>query len=328
MRLLWAKIALLAVGLVGAVLWGLQDFDPPPGSEVDFAQGGNTLRGTLFLPHPGAPVAIIVHGDGPQDRLSDGGYLPLINALYDAGIGSFSWDKPGIGASTGDWLDQSMADRAAEARAARAAILQHTGLAPGQVGYLGFSQAGWAVPRAAAQDRPGFSVLIGAAVNWRDQGRYFEQVALTRQGLDPAEIAQRLAAREARDAAQFAPGAPVPAGVDPARFGFVARAYHADASADIARMQGPVLALWGLADLNVDAGANAARYAQLRPDIQVQILDGAGHSLLRAPLFNTQLPSDWSLMKRGLFLALGRRAYAPGALGRITGWIQAQTAPL
>ena len=39
-----------------------------------------------------------------------------------------------------------------------------------KVGYLGFSQAGWVIPIAATQSNPDFSVIIGGAVNWRDQG--------------------------------------------------------------------------------------------------------------------------------------------------------------
>lgn len=62
------------------------------------------------------PVAIhLVHGDGPQDRWSEGGYIPLVKFLVSQGIAVFSWDKPGVGNSTGNWLAQTMSDRAEEA---------------------------------------------------------------------------------------------------------------------------------------------------------------------------------------------------------------------
>ncbi|MGF7483967.1 hypothetical protein [Providencia sp. SP181] len=40
-------------------------------------------------------------------------------------------------------------------------------------GYLGFSQAGWVVPQASQLTTTEFAVLIGAAINWRDQSIYY-----------------------------------------------------------------------------------------------------------------------------------------------------------
>ncbi|VCU61916.1 hypothetical protein EPIB2_993 [Tritonibacter mobilis] len=37
--------------------------------------------------------------------------------MADASIGVLFWDKAGVGASTGNWLNQSMEDRANEALA-------------------------------------------------------------------------------------------------------------------------------------------------------------------------------------------------------------------
>ncbi|WP_232448739.1 hypothetical protein [Burkholderia ubonensis] len=54
------------------------------------------------------------------------------------------------------------------------------------------------------------------------------------------------------------------------------------------------------------------------------IVPDATHALLRARWFDYQLESDWPAWKRLLFMSLGRRAYEPGALGMIAGWINAQ----
>ncbi len=324
---LWA-VAALVVGAGLFVLNSLADFDISRHNTIDhtFAVSGQTISGTLILPQdrPNPPVALIVHGDGPQDRFSGDGYLPLINTLVDAGIGVFTWDKPGVGQSTGSWLDQSMADRANEVLAAYHALRAEYGVAADRLGFLGFSQAGWVVPRVASEVTPAFTVLVGVAVDWQLQGDYYTRVRLRDEGMAEQDITAAVAAMAIDDDAKFAPGARAPDGLDPARFGFIQRNRLANATDDIATMQGPVLAIWGAQDLNVDPHANQAVYKTLfaRPDLQEPMIwPDATHSLLRAGLFNTQLVEDWSPMTQALFVILGRRAYAPGALEQISTWI-------
>ncbi|CAM2181925.1 hypothetical protein L0Z22_38030 [Burkholderia cepacia] len=85
---------------------GTQDLAP---LRSTFHAGDADLVGTLALPAhaPDAPIALLVHGDGPRTRFSDDAMLPLVNSLLDAGIGVFAWDKQGTGRSSGDWLAQS-----------------------------------------------------------------------------------------------------------------------------------------------------------------------------------------------------------------------------
>ncbi|EOV0288666.1 alpha/beta hydrolase family protein [Salmonella enterica] len=58
---------------------------------ISFNHHQDVLQGTLILPpdkvHP--PLVLIIHGDGPQDRWSGDGYLPLVNFLILQGIGVF-----------------------------------------------------------------------------------------------------------------------------------------------------------------------------------------------------------------------------------------------
>jgi hypothetical protein len=126
-KLILILVATALVAVILGLLRGLSDFDLADRmkEEITFPSRTGQIAGTLLLPTASPappPVVLIVHGDGPQDRYSADGYLPLINALLDAGIGVFSWDKPGIGESEGDWRAQSMDDRAAEARAAHQAV--------------------------------------------------------------------------------------------------------------------------------------------------------------------------------------------------------------
>ncbi|WP_235845409.1 alpha/beta hydrolase family protein [Morganella psychrotolerans] len=307
------------------------DFDNTIQQELTFESQGNTLSGTLLLPGSGQPaaVAVIIHGDGPQDRYSNMGYSPLFNTLTDAGIAVFSWDKAGVGSSRGNWLDQSMPDRAEEAAAALRFIQSRYPGGTVQVGFLGFSQAGWVIPAAAGQSHPAFSVIIGAAVNWRDQGQFYQKLRYAQQGKTPDDIARLLAEEQTENDRIFSMnGSKDPANrsdMTPDRFAFVAKNYLSDSSADLPHMNGRVLAVWGAEDLNVNARADACRYQSAlkdNPQADVMVVPQAGHGLLRAPAFNYQLESDWPVLRRWHFLYSGRDAYYPGALNLITDWIE------
>ena len=174
---------------------GIGDFGLPsaPAKDMVFQNGDIDLHGTFISGSDTGPIVLIVHGDGAQDRWSAGNVLPLVNALVDAGLSVFSWDKPGIGSSTGNWLQQTMQDRAAEAAAALAAIRAMPGGQDRTVGFLGFSQAGWVLPRLPSiTDDVDFLVLVGPAINWRGQGRYFATVRMLNEGLPREMIAAEL----------------------------------------------------------------------------------------------------------------------------------------
>ncbi|WP_336080683.1 alpha/beta hydrolase family protein [Thalassospira sp. CH_XMU1448-2] len=320
---------------------GMMDFDLSERSvtEIGFDHGPDHLSGSLILPnqnHDG-PIALIIHGDGPQDRFSGDGYLPLFSALLDQNIGIYSWDKAGIGESTGNWLDQSMNDRATEAVAAFKMItLQRPGNA-GKIGFLGFSQAGWVIPKAA-QITPdnAFGVIIGGAVSWQDQGAYYTRQRLLAEGKTDREITDAITRRKTRDAVVFAPdadynsyletvGQDTPAPMSEDRFNFVKRNISADAKDDLARVASPILALFGADDLNVDARTDFETYQTIlaggNAHNQTILFADATHGLLRSGLFNYQLASDMPATTQLLFTVMGRDAYAPGVLNRLSTWI-------
>src|SRR5262249_38451503 len=85
--------------------------------EVCFDSGDHTLAGVLVLPTtPGLhPAVAFVHGSGSQDRNDWTLHPPLREHFARHGIASLCWDKPGVGASGGDWTRQSFHDRAQEA---------------------------------------------------------------------------------------------------------------------------------------------------------------------------------------------------------------------
>ncbi len=286
------------------LLRGLSDFDLSEytHTEVQFSTDQGLIAGTLILPGEtdDAPIAIFVHGDGPQDRFSSDGYLVQMHLLLEAGIGVYSWDKPGVGESEGNWLHQSMSDRAREADAALRTIQQLDHVNAFKVGFLGFSQAGWVVPEAV---RPGstaaFAILVGGAVNWEEQGAYY--------------------GRQRR--AQEIPSASMSA----ERSAFVERNRGADGRAALAKVSVPFLALFGSGDLNVDPVADSETYRQivvpLRRENKVVVVPEATHGLLRAPLFNYQLVSQWPDWLLAMYVMAGRYAFAPGGWQQIAVWM-------
>lgn len=322
-------IGLVAVAFVLLVLWRLEDHDADRRNherfEIDVA--GAMISGTIWRPDGPAQAAVaLVHGDGPQDRTSAGGYAPIINALLDRGIAVAAWDKPGVGASDGNWLDQSMEDRAEETRLVLHYLREQVDGLP--LGALGFSQAGWVLP-VLTRDDADFAVFVGAAVNWQDQGDYYTRVRLAAEGMTAQEIEQTRAAQISDDARLFGPEAKdAPEDMSRDRWRFIQKNRTADARAALDRFDLPLLALWGANDLNVDAARNAEIFRDLldgrSAPTQITIWPNATHSLLKAQAYNWQLAEDWSSMAVLRFLAEGRYAYAPEVLDTIADWILAR----
>ena len=286
----------------------------------------DSLAGTLILP-PGKvspTVVLLVHGDGAQDRWSEGGYLPLVNFLVSQGFAVFSWDKPGVGESRGNWLAQTMADRADEAAAMLINLRREPELKNSQAGFLGFSQAGWVVPSASEQARADFAVLVGPAINWREQGTYYLRQRLLLEGASVQAIADASAQDTADFDRQFTPfSTSRPCAARCTREDFERRNALADARTAISTMSTPVMILMGSDDRNVDPHQTLTVWQATLPQQTprcLRLVMGATHGLLRSRWFDYQLSSQWPWWKTGMFLLAGQESYAPGALSEIADW--------
>jgi len=95
--------------------------------DIIFAWGDVRLAGTLHLPAspPPHPAVVMLQGSGPADRDSGGYFPPIRDAFLSRGIATFSFDKPGIGGSSGDWRQYDLADRTGQALTAIAAMRAH-----------------------------------------------------------------------------------------------------------------------------------------------------------------------------------------------------------
>jgi len=302
--------------------------------EVFFQHGTDRLEAVHLLPtrpanHRG--IIVFVHGDGPLDYEAVG-YYPLIwNFLRDQGFAIFSWSKPGVGSSSGQWLDQSMFDRQSEVRAAIHFIQKKYHYTGQQIGLLGFSQAGWVVP-AVANHNPevGFVVGIGFAMDWTSQSWYLSKIRLISAGKTAAEIdlayeqhlngirrlKQTPTYQQYRRHNKSAPNL-----MSEQRYGFVAKNFQANAYEDYKDLQQPLLILLGEQDLNVDINDTKEKLLTLfahQNNLQVSIIPSATHGLLRAKTFNQQSPGFLFWLK---LMWKGEAALAPDFLPVLGEWI-------
>jgi pimeloyl-ACP methyl ester carboxylesterase len=140
--------------------------------EVEFGQGGLTLRGTLTLPaEPGPhPAIVIVHGSGPLTRDHLGPWPRFFAGL---GFAVLAYDKRGTGASTGDWMQADFAALADDVLAGLRHLAARPDIRPDRIGLWGISQAGWILPLAASAAPGEIAFLIvhaGTGTTVREQG--------------------------------------------------------------------------------------------------------------------------------------------------------------
>ncbi len=304
--------------------------------QVTFKNGDDLLSGHYLLPDSGKPRAVIlfVHGDGPLGYDAHG-YYPLIwERLLRQGFAIFSWDKPGIGESTGNWLAQSMKQRQQEVQTAITFIRDSYGYSGSQVGLLGFSQAGWVVP-ALANNNPdiGFIIGVGFAIDWLEQSWYLTRVRLTQQEADSSVVEAAYASH--LEEINFLNQEPsydlylkkyghTPDPMTEARYQFVLKNFKADATHDYRGLKQPMLLLLGDKDLNVDILNTKEVVENLIDDqqsIQISVIKDATHGMLDAEHFNEQSPGLTFLLK---LMWKGERAVAPEFYIKLDEWLSSR----
>ncbi|MEU9033505.1 alpha/beta hydrolase [Streptomyces sp. NPDC048352] len=302
---LWLLVALLftAAGLVGVVLW--QNSYDVTERRVSIRHGGHTLNGVLATPRDGRGqhgLIVYVHGDGPIGATHDGGYRPMWEANAKAGYASLSWDKPGVAGAPGDWLSQSMDDRADEAAAAIAWARARPDVDPARIGLWGASQAGWVLPKVAARTPVSFVIAVSPAVNWLRQGRYNLLAELRADGASAArveaetarsETTRRLLERRAPfEEYARATGGDV-RGMTARRWGFISRNYTADATRDLPVLRGvPVLLVLAGHDVNVDTADTERVYRGVLETggaLTVEHYPDGNHSLVKQSIGESEL---------------------------------------
>lgn len=287
------------------------------------------LAGQLWLP-PERPHAalLMVPGSGPSDRHNDVFFPPIREHLVANGIAVASFDKRGVGGSTGDWLAAGIVEQADDALAALETLRQREELTDVPVGVYGHSQGGWVVLEAAGRE-PGIAFVVtnsGPGVSPADQERHAAAEFLQRAGLSPYDIEAGLTDYEAmlqsiRDGASYedfqraihgdaerlqrlrwlSQAAFVPDG--DGLWNFARRIIDHDPRPAMRQIGSPVLALFGADDRSVPVEKSVRTYRDAVRDIAVHVFADADH--------RCQLGDPPTM--------------APGYLDILTGWLLQQS---
>lgn len=163
--------------------------------EVTFKNRNVTLSGTLTLPNTKArfPAGIRIHGAGPASRRNTV-VADQVSAYH--GTASLSYDKRGVGQSTGDWRTSSFEDLAGDTLAAVQYLKSRPDINPKRISIGAGSEGGWVAAIVATRSRDVASITLVAcpAVSYVDEVMLeVEDILRIRGGFSGKELEQALA---------------------------------------------------------------------------------------------------------------------------------------
>lgn len=163
--------------------------------EVTFRNGDVTLSGTLVLPNTKGPhpAVVRIHGAGPADRSNSAEEFYAYH-----GIAFLSYDKRGVGKSTGDWREARVEDLAGDTLAGVQLLKSRKDINPKQIGLGGGSEGGWVAPVVAARDKDVAFILLvaGPALSFADELANEAEDSLRANGFSGNDLQAALAFRK------------------------------------------------------------------------------------------------------------------------------------
>ncbi len=235
-------------------------------------------------------------GSGPSDRHNDVHFPPIRAALLHAGHAVASFDKRGVGDSTGSLWTTSIQQQADDLLACAAAMGRRLPGLP--VGVFGHSQGGWVVYEAAgtsevvdfaiANSGPGVSpleqerhALRVATAGHPDQSRalaLFDELAGRARARDSFdEAVARTDVSSAGSLRGFAAGV-----LDNAdEWGLVSLLFSYDPAPALGAIRCPLLAVFGADDPIVPVADSVEVLRRLVPQehLEIRVFSGAGHRI-------------------------------------------------
>lgn len=129
-----------------------QTLDSITRRDITFSSEGILLAGTLFSPPQPQAAIVLVHGSGPEKRMTR-----FAERVAAQGIAVLTYDKRGVGASGGTYAGPEVGTNNVDsmnlsllAKDASAAVNKLQELAEDlPSGLVGYSQAGWIIPMTA-----------------------------------------------------------------------------------------------------------------------------------------------------------------------------------
>ena len=123
---------------------------PPRVEEIAFQSGSFTLVGDLWLPEGSGPFPVILlnQGSGMEAR-TNRGFSPTVERMLRAGYAVFSWDKPGVGKSTGQLSEARLLHERAQILLDAIRVMKaRPDIDPHRIGLEGGSQGGYVMALA------------------------------------------------------------------------------------------------------------------------------------------------------------------------------------
>ena len=154
---------------------------------VTFTNGDVALSGTLMLPAAARPVAgiVLLHGSGPEPR-----NLDMARWFAEQGVAALTYDKRGVGASTGDFRTVPFMDLHLDGLAGVAFLKRRRDVDASRVGVWGLSQGGWLGPLAASRSNDvAFVIAVsGPGVSPGEQMVFYYANQLRAQGVPEPDV--------------------------------------------------------------------------------------------------------------------------------------------
>ena len=292
------------------------------------------LAGTLITPTQSGkhPAIILVHGSGAENREY---MLPWARFLIRRGVAILTYDKRGVGESTGDWNTASFEDLADDVVAAVDYLKTRPDVDRTHIGLLGISQAGWIMPLASlhSKDIAFLISLSGAGVSPAETTLDQARNEMTMSGMPQPTVEDILnvlrlqyefartgngwdeyaAARDRLAARMGKPPDTIPGTPDAPHFQFIKRLYFYDPVPTLRQLRTPTLAIWGELDNNIVAVKNKAAWddslrASGNRDYTATILAKANHSMWEA---NTGSNAEMKSLQR----------FVPAYFTTVEGWL-------
>ncbi len=285
---------------------------------------------------------MFTHGGGAQLRDIMWG----LGYLYAAhGFVVLSYDKRGVGKSTGNWSEASFEDLADDAVAGARFLQARTDVAPNQIGFWGQSQGGWIAALAASRfpDAAFAIALSGGGLSPAETELFDSEYELTKAGYTADEVKEALtfqklkneiiaspsniakwdeyarARATAKDKKWFRhPGIDVrgPERRDDPFWTHMRRFYDYDPAPTLRASKAPLLAIFGELDTPEGVKANVSAIQQIldqagRKDYTVKVYPNGSHNLMEVPADN---PNEFVRLKR----------FPPGFFEMMVDWATTQ----
>ncbi len=296
--------------------------------EIEFDSG---LSGSLYLPDKKGSykVVIFIHGDGSANRTLGGGYNFIINRFLKSGYACFSYDKAGISKSNGNWLSQTMKDRAQEIENAIPAIKEKVRVE--SIGTLAFSQGGWVTSELALMEVPlDFNIVVGGAIDWMEQHIYYETEHAKSLGYSEDEIQiyldyvrkadSYIVSNDYEGYVNHVQNHDYESPMTKERFHFVYLNLGSNAKKGINAIKAPFLGVFGDSDKNVDVSNSIEVYEKIfednnKSDYVLSLVKNANHELLDSKYNGRKdLIAIYSIL-------YGDDIFADGALDLMVDWL-------